>query len=78
MKTDLEQVDVNATHMDYDERSQLLCLLKKLEEFSDSTLGEWYTDPIDLELNPDCKPFDVKNYPFPRVHKENFHNYLQR
>ena len=31
----------------------------------DGTLGDWDTDPVDLELNPVSKPFHNKYYPVP-------------
>ena len=66
---DLEQVAANATHLNADESTQLLGLLKEFEDLFGFTIVEWYTKSIDLELNPDSKPFNCKNYPFPRINK---------
>ena len=42
------------------------------------TLGDWETEPIDLELKPGSKPFNRKYYPVPIINKENFCKYLKR
>ena len=44
---------------------------------SDGTLGDWATEPVDLEINPDSKPFNSRHYPFPRI-KESFRKELKR
>ena len=43
----------------------------------DGTLGEWDTDPIDLELKPNFKSVNIKYYPVPRTNKETFRKELQ-
>ena len=64
-KEDLEQAFANATHMNAEDRTHLQGLLKDFEVLFDVTIGYWDTDPINLELNPDSKPFNCKYYPFP-------------
>ena len=44
----------------------------------DGTLGDWDTDPVDLDLKPGSKPFNSKYYPFPRINKENFRKELRQ
>ena len=44
----------------------------------DVTLGDWDTDTVDLELNPDYKPFNCKYYLVPRINKESFRKELER
>ena len=44
----------------------------------DGTLCDWTTDPIDLELNPDSKPFNSIYYLVPIINKETFLNELKR
>ena len=77
-KADLEQVAANATHMNAEERTQLLRFLKDLEELFDGTVGDWGTEPADLELKSDYKLFNSKYYPAPRIKKETFHKELER
>ena len=43
----------------------------------DGTLGDWYTEPVDLELNPDSKPFNSRYYPVHRINKETLRKELK-
>ena len=70
-KSDLEHV-VNDIHLNSEERTLLLSLLKDFEDLVDGTLGDWATEPVDLELKPDSKPFNSRYYPVPRINKERF------
>ena len=63
--------------MNTEERTQLLSLLKYLKDLFDGNLGDWYIYPVDLELNPDSKPFNCRYYVFPRIIMENFFNELK-
>ena len=73
MKVDLEYVDNNATQMNTEERTQLIRLFHDFDNLFDGTIGDWDTHPVDLELNPDYKPFNCKIYHFSRINKETFH-----
>ena len=44
----------------------------------DGTLGDWDTEPVDLELNPDSKPFNSRYYPVPIINKETLRKELKR
>ena len=44
----LKQVAANATQLNAEERTQLLRLLEYFEDLYDGTLGDWDTDPINL------------------------------
>ena len=44
-KAYLKQV-VNASHLNAEERTLLLSLLKDFEDLVDGTLGDWSTDPV--------------------------------
>ena len=44
----------------------------------DGTLGDWATEPVDLELNPDPKPFNSRYYTVPRINKNFFEKELKR
>ena len=72
MKEDLKQVANKTTQMNYEEITQLLSLFKDFEDLFDGTLGDWTTEPVDLELKPDYKPFNIRYYPVPRINKETF------
>ena len=68
-KADLKQVYANATQLNSDEINQLLRIFEYFEDLFDVILGDSDTDPINLELNPDSKPFNSKYYPVPRINK---------
>ena len=44
----------------------------------DGTLGYWATEPVNLELKPDSKPFNSRYYLVPRINKETFRKELKR
>ena len=70
VKAELKQVANNATQLNTKERTQLLSILKDFEDLFDGTLGYWYTETVELELNTGSKPFNGKYYPVPRINKE--------
>ena len=76
VKADLEHIATNSTKPNYYDITQLLCIQKK-EDLFDGTLGERYTEPVNLELNPNYKPFYCKNYPVPSIHKDTYRKELQ-
>ena len=78
VKTYLQQVAANADQLVAKDRTQLLSLLQDFEDFSDGTLGDWDTEPFNLDFNTDSKPFNCKYYPFPKIKKETFQKELQR
>ena len=75
---DLKQVSDNASQMNTEERNLLLSLLENFEDLFDGTLGDWATEPIDLEINPDSKQFNSRYYPVPIINKETFQKELKR
>ena len=76
-KAYLERV-FNSSQMNAAERTLLLSLLGYFEDFFDGTLGNWATEPVDLELSPDPKPFNSRYYPVPRINKETFRKDIKR
>ena len=69
---DLKQVTDNATETNNEEITQLIILLKYVDDLFGGTLGDWYTYPTDLELNPYSKPFNCKYYPVPIIKNDTF------
>ena len=67
-KADIEQV-VNASQLNAEERTFLLSLFEYFEDLFDGTLGDWATEPVDLELNPDSKAFNSRYCPVPRINR---------
>ena len=47
-KADLNQVANNPSHLNSEERTLLLSLIKDFEELFDGTSGDWATEPVDL------------------------------
>ena len=68
-KVDLKQVADNASHVNAEEITLSLSLLKDFKEFFYGDLGDWATEPVDLDLNPYSKPFNSGYYPVPRINK---------
>ena len=62
---DLEAITEQCTHLTSEEQTLLFNLLKKYEDLFDGTLGTWQTEPIELELREDAKPYHGKAYPVP-------------
>ena len=58
VKSGLKQVANNATQLNAEEITQLLSLLEEFEDLFDGTLGDWSTEPVDLELKTVSKPFN--------------------
>ena len=75
VKARLKQVADNATQMNAYERTQLPRLLEGVEDLFYSTIGDWDTEPVDMELNPDYKLFNCKYYPVNRIINDNFSKY---
>ena len=78
VKADIKHVAHNSTELNAEEGTQLLSLLKDSEEFFDCTLGDWATEPVDLELKPGSKPFNSRYYPVPIISMETFCKELRR
>ena len=68
--SELNEVADNVSHLNYEEINLLLSLLEDFEDLFDGTLGKWTTEPVNLELNPDPKPFNSRYYPVPRIKEE--------
>ena len=77
-KANLEEIVDNAHQLDATQKSQLLDLLVDFEDLFDGTLGHWKTEPVDIELKPDAKPYSGRYYPVPRINKETFKKELLR
>ena len=77
-KEDLNQVAINATQLYAEEITLLLGLLKDFEDFVGGTLGDWSTEPVNLELNIDSKPFNSRYYPVPIINKDFFRKERKR
>jgi hypothetical protein len=60
---DIDAIVAECVHLVPKERDGLHKLLTKFESLFDGTLGEWKTEPIDLELkDPNAKPYHARAY----------------
>jgi len=71
-KADLRKVADEALSLNDQEKEQLFKLLSEFKELFDGTLGDWKTEPVELELREGEKPHSSRYYPMPRVHKQTF------
>ena len=69
-KADLEQVAVDATHLNYNEIGMLIGLINVFEWLFDGTLLKWDTECAYIDLNPYSKPFNGRYYPDLSKNKE--------
>ena len=51
---------------------QLLSLLKNFKNSFDGTLGDWSTEPVNLQIKPCSKLFNSIYYQVPKINRENF------
>ena len=64
---DIDKIVEKCVHLTDSEREGLKKLLTKFEPLFDGSLGEWNTEPIDLELkDEDTKPYHARPYPVPQ------------
>ena len=55
-----------------DEGNKPLSFPEDFEDLFDGTLGNWDTEPVDLELNTGSKLFNSKYHPVHIINKETF------
>ena len=68
-----KKADINETvggykHLSEKQRSKLKSLLYRYKELFDGTLGDWKTDPVNVQLKEGARPFNMKPYPVPHIH----------
>ncbi len=75
---DLNKIVQECTHLTDTEKSALGKLLAKYHDLFDGTLGTWQTEPIELELRPDAKPYHAKPYPVPHSQEKKLREEIER
>jgi hypothetical protein len=61
------------------QQEKLYNLLNKFSHLFDGTLGNWKTDPVDLELkDKNEKPYHAKPYPVPHSQEQQLKDEVQR
>ena len=77
-KADLDDVVKQCTHLNDNEKLELLSLLNKYKFLFDGTLGTWNTNPVNLELKDGATPYHGKPYPVPKIHEKVFREEIER
>ena len=62
---DLQTITQGCDQLNKEEQLKLFALLSKFEHLFNGTVGTWHTEPVDIELKPDVKPYHAKLYPVP-------------
>ena len=62
---DLEEVASKIQNINNLEKEKLLKLLNKFAPLFDGSLGTWKTEPVNLELKPEVKPYHARPFPVP-------------
>ena len=78
-----EKADIPAeveqnSHLSEGEKKALRDLLFRFEHLFDGTLGDWQTDPVNLELKTDAKPYHAKAFPVPHIYEQSLKTEVQR
>ena len=76
-ESDINQVANNATQLNSEERTLLLSLLEYFKDLFDGTLDNWSTEPVNLELKADSRPFNSRYYTVPRIDEKSFQKDLK-
>ena len=78
-KGDLQSVvRDNCKHLALHEQNKLLDLLTEYEDLFDSTLCDWKTEHVSLELKEGAKPYHGRAFPVPKIHKATLVHELNR
>lgn len=77
-KANLDNVVDTYEHLDASEKLSLKKLLKSYEYLFDGSLGTWNTEPIDLELQEDAKPYHARPFPVPKIHEDTLKKEVER
>ena len=64
-----------SSHLDSKQKIDLKSLLLKYEPLFDGSLGNWKTDPVDLQLKSGEMPFHLSPFPVPKIHKQTFKHF---
>ena len=77
-KADLSKFVSDSKHINNNKKSMLRDVLNKYEFLFDGTIGTWKMRPVDIELQPEEKPYHYKPCPVPRAHEAVFRKDVER
>ena len=76
---DLNKIVAGCSLLSTNQQEKMHKLLKKFAHLFDGTLGNWKTDPVDLELKDrNEKPYHAKPYPVPHSQEQQLKDEVQR
>ena len=75
---DLEEVARSCDNLNEQQQEQLLELLRKHEPLFDGSLGKMNSEPYDIELKENAKPYHAKPFPIPHAHEAKLRAEVQR
>ena len=67
-RDNLSKIVANSKHLNDNEQGMLRDVLNIYEFLLDGTLGTWKTKPVDIEIQPEAKPYNAKPYPVTQEH----------
>ena len=65
---DLAKITSECEQLNKDEKKHLIKLLQNFEHLFNGTVGTWNTAPLDIELQPEAKPYHAR--PCPVLHSQ--------
>ena len=76
---DLEAVTKGCKELTVEEQVMLYNLLQKFAPLFDGSLGNWSTEPVDIELkDPNATPYHAKPYPVPYSQEQKLRQEVER
>ena len=76
--SDLVAEGANMKHLDANQRSLMLALLKRNESLFDGQLGNWVGSLVEIPLMEGAKPYHVRAFPIPNIYEQTFKKDLDR
>ncbi|MGH7974221.1 MAG: reverse transcriptase/ribonuclease H family protein, partial [bacterium] len=73
-----EVVKSKGSHLTAPQWQQLLTLLTVFKHLFDGTLGKFDTEPVELELKDNAKPYHAKPFAVPKVYEETLRKEVER
>ena len=78
-KANLPEIAKNdCSHLNPEEKNQVLAVLFEFEDLFDGTLGDWNTKPVSFDLKEGSKPYHDRAFPIPQVHKDTVMKEIKR
>ena len=73
-----KRISTNCNHLSSEVQKLMLNLLKEFEPLFYGTLGDFQTNPVELELLPGSKSKHFKAFPVPKIHERTLKKEIDR